>query len=291
MAIDKIMVVGMGLMGHGIAQISAEAGMETYVYDTSKKAIEKGIAKIAKVLEGKVKKEKISEQEKESIIARIKPMDKLERVDVDLLIEAVVENIEIKKQVFAELDGIMPEKTIFGSNTSALPCTPMASATKRPDRFIVVHFHQPPQVMKLVELARGLDTSDDTLKAAKEYCSRLGKVAVEIKKDCPGYLTNRAMMPMVNEAIWILYEDVCTKEDIDAGFREGFHHPVGPLELSDFVGLDTMLHIFEDLHKQYGGNKYLPCPLLKNLVASGRLGVKSGKGFHKYDERGKRIVQ
>lgn len=289
MAIEKVLVVGMGLMGHGIAQISAGAGIETYVYDNSKKALEKGVSRITEVLEGKVKKEKISKQEKEATMARIKPMDKLKSVDVDLVIEAVVENIEIKKQVFAELDGIMPEKTIFGSNTSALPCTPMAAATKRPDRFIIVHFHQPPQVMKLVELARGLDTSDETLQAVKAFCLKIGKVAVEIKKDCPGYLTNRAAMPMVNEAMWILYEDVCTKEDIDTGFKAGFHHPVGPLELSDFVGLDTMLHILGDLHQQYGGNKYLPCPLLKNMVASGRLGVKNGRGFYKYDERGKKI--
>ena len=288
MAIDKVMVVGMGLMGHGIAQVSAQAGLETYVYDSAKEAVEKGMGRISKILDGQVKKEKISEQEKASVLSRIKPMDKLEAVDVDLVIEAVVENIEIKKQVFAELDGIMPEKTIFGSNTSALPCTPMAAATKRPDRFVIVHFHQPPQVMKLVELARGLDTSDETLQAAKEFCSKVGKVAVEIKKDCPGYLTNRAAMPMANEAMWVLYEGVCTKEDIDAGFKAGFNHPVGPLELADFVGLDTMLHILEDLHQQYGGNKYLPCPLLKNMVAAGRLGVKSGQGFYRYD-KGKKI--
>ena len=289
MAIEKVLVVGMGLMGHGIAQISATAGFETYIYDVSKEATANGLAKITGVLDRKVKKEKISEQDKEAVLARIKPMDKLEAVDVDLVIEAVVENIEVKKQVFAELDAILPEKTIFGSNTSALPCTPMAAATKRSDRFIIIHFHQPPQVMKLVELARGLDTSDETLQAAKDFCQKIGKVAVEIKKDCPGYLTNRAFMPTANEAMWILYEDVCSKEDIDAGFREGFHHPVGPLELSDFVGLDTMLHILEGLHEAYGGRRYLASPLLKNMVAAGRLGVKNGEGFYKYDKRGKKI--
>jgi 3-hydroxybutyryl-CoA dehydrogenase len=197
--------------------------------------------------------------------------------------------MEVKKKVFAELDAMMPEKTIFGSNTSALPCTPMAAATKRADRFLIVHFHQPPVVMKLVELARGLDTSDETVQAAKDWCVKIGKVPVVVKIDAPGYITNRISCPQANEAVWALYEGVATKEDIDTAFKYGFNHPMGPLEISDFVGLDTLLHIYSYLHEQYGGNKYLPCPLLKNMVAAGKLGVKTGEGFYKWDKTGKKI--
>ena len=202
--------------------------------------------------------------------------------DVDLAIEAVFENIDVKKELFAKLDEIMSAKTILASNTSALAATPMGAATKRPDKFVVIHFHQPPQVMKLVEVCKGLETSEETYEAAMEYCKKVKKVPVGITRDVPGYLTNRAMMPMLNEVMWVLYEGICTKEDIDIAFKTGFHHPMGPIELLDFIGLDTTLHILEDLHEQYGGNKFLSCPLLKNLVASGRYGRKSGRGFYDY---------
>ncbi len=270
-------------MGHGIAQISAEAGYETLAYDVSKEAIQKGVEKITKLLEGRVSKGKITVSQKDEVLSRLRPLESLEKAkEIDLVIEAVFEDLNIKRELFSNLDKLMPPRTILASNTSALPATPMAAATKRPERFIIMHFHQPPQVMRLVELARGLETGDEALEIAKEFCQKTGKIAVEIKKDCPGYLTNRAMMPYVNEAIWCLYEGICTKEDIDAAFKSGFNHPMGPLELSDFVGLDTMLHILEDLHYQYGGTKYLPCPLLKNMVAAGYVGRKSGKGFYDY---------
>ena len=283
MKIEKVLVVGIGLMGHGIAQISAEAGMKTYIYDMDKKATEKGLGTITKLLEGRVKKGKIVEGQKDEVLANLIKIDKLEDASgVDLAIEAVFENMDVKKELFAKLDKIMSAKTILASNTSALAATPMGAATQRPDKFVVIHFHQPPQVMKLVEVCKGLETSDETYEAAVEYCKKVKKIPVGITKDVPGYLTNKVLMPYVNEAIWSLYEGVCTKEDIDIAFKAGFNHPMGPLELLDFVGLDTTLHILEDLHHQYGGNKYLPCPLLRNLVASGKYGRKSGRGFYDY---------
>lgn len=283
MEIEKVLVVGMGLMGHGIAQVSAQAGLKTYIYDMDEKALDKGLGKITKLLEGRVKKGKITEEQKDEVLGNLIKIDKLEDAsNVDLAIEAVFENIDIKKELFAKLDKIMDSRTILASNTSALAATPMGAATQRPDKFVVIHFHQPPQVMKLVEVCKGLETSDETYEMAMEYCRRLKKVPVGIKRDVPGYLTNRAMLPLLNEVIWVLYEGVCTKEDIDIAFKTGFHHPMGPLELLDFIGLDTTLNILEDLHQQYGGNKFLPCPLLKNLVASGRYGRKSGRGFYDY---------
>ncbi len=283
MEIKEVLVVGMGLMGHGIAQLSAQAGLKTYIHDMDEKAMDIGLGKITKLLEGKVKKGKMTEEQKETVLGNLVKVDKLEdAADVDLAIEAVFESMDVKKELFAKLDTIMNAKTILASNTSALAATPMGAATQRPDKFVVIHFHQPPQVMKLVEVCKGLDTNDETYEAALEYCKKLEKVPVGITRDVPGYLTNRGFMPTLNEVIWILYEGVCTKEDIDIGFKTGFHHPMGPLELLDFIGLDTTLHILEDLHQQYGGNKFLPCPLLKNLVASGRLGRKSGRGFYDY---------
>lgn len=283
MEIKSVLVVGMGLMGHGIAQVSAQAGLKTYIYDMDGKALDKGLGKITNLLEGKVKKGKMTEDQKDGVLQNLIKVGNLEGAsDADLAIEAVFEDMEVKKELFAKLDKIMDAKTILASNTSALAATPMGAATQRPDKFVVIHFHQPPQVMKLVEICKGLETSDETYEAAMEYCKKIDKVPVGISRDVPGYLTNRGFMPTLNEVIWVLYEGVCTKEDIDIAFKTGFHHPMGPLELLDFIGLDTTLHILEDLHQQYGGNKFLPCPLLKNLVASGRYGRKSGRGFYDY---------
>jgi len=283
MAVEKVLVVGMGLMGHGIAQVCAQAGIETYAYDISREAAEKGLKAIDKALTKRLEKGKISAADKEAIMSRIKLVDSLEQAkDVDLVEEAVFEDLEVKQKVFAELGKVMSAKTILGSNTSSLPATPIASASGRPEKFMIIHFHQPPTAMRLVEIVRALQTSDETSKAIRDFCEQIGKTAVEIKKDCPGFLTNRTMVPLLNEVYYCLYEEICSKEDIDAAFKAGFNWPVGPVELSDFIGLDTMLHICESLHERCGGNKYLPCPLLRNMVAAGYLGVKSGKGFYDY---------
>jgi len=283
MAVEKVLVVGMGLMGHGIAQVCAQAGIDTYVYDISREAAERGLKAIDKALAKRLEKGKISAADKEAIMSRIKLVDSLEQArDVDLVEEAVFEDLEVKQKVFAELGKVMSAKTILGSNTSSLPATPIASASGRPEKFMIIHFHQPPTAMRLVEIVRALQTSDETSKAVRGFCEQIGKTAVEIKKDCPGFLTNRTMVPLLNEVYYCLYEEICSKEDIDAAFKAGFNWPVGPVELSDFIGLDTMLHICESLHERCGGNKYLPCPLLRNMVAAGYLGVKSGKGFYDY---------
>ena len=283
MAVEKVLVVGMGLMGHGIAQVCAQAGIETYAYDISREATERGLKAIDKALAKRLEKGKISAADKEAIMSRIKLVDSLEQAkDVDLVEEAVFEDLEVKQKVFAELGKVMSAKTILGSNTSSLPATPIASASGRPEKFMIIHFHQPPTAMRLVEIVRALQTSDETSKAIRDFCEQIGKTAVEIKKDCPGFLTNRTMVPLLNEVYYCLYEEICSKEDIDAAFKAGFNWPVGPVELSDFIGLDTMLHICESLHERCGGNKYLPCPLLRNMVAAGYLGVKSGKGFYDY---------
>ncbi len=289
MAVKKVLVIGMGLMGNGIVQVCAQAGMTTYAYDISKEAAQRGIANIDKGLARRVAGGKMSAADKDAIMGRITLVNDLTVAkDVDLVEEAVFEDLEVKKKLFKELSKFVSPKTIIGSNTSALAATPLAAACGRPENFMIVHFHQPPTVMRLVEIVRAIQTSDETAAVVKEFCKQLGKTAVEVKKDCPGFLTNRTMTPLLNEAYYCLYEGICSKEDIDIGFKAGFNWPMGALELSDFIGLDTMLHILEYLHKECGGNKYLPCPLLKNMVAAGYLGVKSGKGFYEYKD-GKKV--
>jgi 3-hydroxybutyryl-CoA dehydrogenase len=240
---------------------------------------------IENTMEKRVKKGKMTEDDKEKVLAKIKAVSDLsEAKDVDLAIEAVFEDVNVKQDVFRKLDEVLQSNAILASNTSALPATPLASVTKRPDRFIIIHFHQPPTVMRLVEVVRAIQTSDETVAITKEFCKAIDKDAVEIKVDCPGFLTNRTMIPLMNEVIYCLYEGISTKEDIDLAFRSGFNWPMGPLALMDFIGLDTLLHIMDDLHKRCGGNKFLPCPLLSNMVAAGYLGHKSGKGFYDYSK-------
>ncbi len=285
MTINKVMVVGMGIMGHGIAQVCVQSGFETYVYDISPEACKKGISMIERTLDKRVEKGKLSKEDKGAIMGRLKMVDKPESVkDADLVIEAVFEKFEVKKEVFAQFGKIMPPHTILASNTSALPATPFAAASGRPDKFIILHFHQPPTVMRLVELVRAIQTSDETAQATKEFCKKIAKDVCEIKVDCPGFLTNRTMVALLNEVYYCLYEGVATKEDIDMAFKSGFNWPMGPLELSDFIGLDTLLHITEDLNKRCGGDKYVPCPLLVNIVSAGYYGTKSGKGFYDYNK-------
>jgi len=285
MAINEVLVVGLGLMGRGILQVCAQAGFVSYGYDVSEEAVKNATGFIENTMEKRVKKGKMTEDDKEKVLAKIKVVSDLsEAKDVDLAIEAVFEDVNVKQDVFRKLDEVLQSNAILASNTSALPATPLASVTKRPDRFIIIHFHQPPTVMRLVEVVRAIQTSDETVAITKEFCKAIDKDAVEIKVDCPGFLTNRTMIPLMNEVIYCLYEGISTKEDIDLAFRSGFNWPMGPLELMDFIGLDTLLHIMDDLHKRCGGNKFLPCPLLSNMVAAGYLGHKSGKGFYDYSK-------
>lgn len=286
MAIKKALVVGLGLMGRGILQVFASAGIETYGYDVSEAAVKNATGFIGKSLEKRVAKGKMSEAEKSKILSNIKIVSHLsEAKDVDLAIEAVFEDINVKKEVFKMLDEVLQPNAILASNTSALPATPLASVTKRPDKFIIVHFHQPPTVMRLIEVVRAIQTSDETAQATMEFCKAIDKDPVQIKVDCPGFLTNRTMIPLLNEVIYCLYEGVSTKEDIDLAFKSGFNWPMGPVALCDFIGLDTLLHIMDDLHKRRGGDKFIPCPLLSNMVSAGYLGHKSGKGFYDYSHK------
>ena len=285
MAIEKVLVVGLGLMGRGILQVCAQAGFESYGYDVSEEAVKNATGFIEKSLDRRINKGKMTEDEKTRILGKIKTVSDLnEAKNVDLAIEAVFEDIAVKQEVFKKLDDVLQPEAILASNTSALPATPLASVTKRPDKFIIVHFHQPPTVMRLNEVVRALQTSDETAAAAKAFCQAIDKDPVEIKVDCPGFLTNRTMIPLLNEVIYCIYEGVSTKEDIDLAFKSGFHWPMGPVALCDFIGLDTLLHIMEDLHERRGGDKFLPCPLLSNMVAAGYLGHKSGKGFYDYSK-------
>lgn len=285
MAIEKVLVVGLGLMGRGILQVCAQGGFESYGYDVSEEAVKKATGHIEKSLEKRVKKGKLAEEDKDKILGNIKTVSDLnDAKDVDLAIEAVFEDINVKQDVFRKLDEVLQPNAILASNTSALPATPLASVTNRPDKFMIIHFHQPPTVMRLVELVKAIQTSDETAAAAMEFCKAINKDPVQINVDCPGFLTNRTMIPLLNEVIYCLYEGVSTKEDIDLAYKSGFNWPMGPVTLCDFIGLDTLLHIMEDLHERRGGDKFLPCPLLSNMVAAGYLGHKSGKGFYDYSK-------
>ena len=286
MAIKKVLVVGLGQMGRGILQVCAQAGFESYGYDMSEVAVKNALGFIEKGFDRRIEKGKATEAEKQKVIGNIKPIKDInDAKDVDLAIEAVFEDIEVKKSVFKKLDEVLQPNAILASNTSALPATPLASSVKRSDKFIIIHFHQPPTVMRLIEVVRALQTSDETAAAALEFCRAIDKDPVEIKVDCPGFITNRTMIPLLNEVIYCLYEGVATKEDIDLAYKSGFHWPMGPVALCDFIGLDTLLHIMEDLNRRRGGDKFTPCPLLSNMVAAGYLGVKSGKGFYEHSRR------
>lgn len=286
MAIEKALVVGLGLMGRGILQVFAQAGIETYGYDVSETAVKNATGFIGKSLEKRVAKGKLTEDEKSKILSNIKIVSELQEAkDVDLAIEAVFEDILVKNEVFKKLDKVLQPDAILASNTSALPATPMASVTNRPDKFIIIHFHQPPTVMRLIEVVRAIQTSDETAQSVMNFCRVIDKDPVEIRVDCPGFLTNRTMIPLLNEVIYCLYEGVSTKEDIDLAYKSGFNWPMGPVALCDFIGLDTLLHIMQDLHSRRGGDKFIPCPLLTNMVSAGYLGHKSGKGFYDYTHK------
>ncbi|TYS46933.1 3-hydroxybutyryl-CoA dehydrogenase [Bacillus infantis] len=282
MEVKKVMVIGAGQMGSGIAQVCAQAGYEVLLNDLKAEYIERGLGVIKKNLSRQVSKDRMTEAEMEEVLRRLQPSDNLEDAGkVDLVIEAAVENIEIKADIFKRLDGIAPDHAILASNTSSLPITEIAAATKRPEKVIGMHFMNPVPVMKLVEIIRGLATADEVYTAIEEMTHKLGKVPVEVN-DFPGFVSNRILMPMINEAIYTLYEGVAEKEAIDEVMKLGMNHPMGPLTLADFIGLDTCLYIMETLHEGFGDDKYRPCPLLRKYVKAGWLGKKSGRGFYQY---------
>jgi 3-hydroxybutyryl-CoA dehydrogenase len=283
MEIKKIMVIGAGQMGGGIAQVCAQAGFDVKLNDIKEESYTRGLAVITKNLSRNVEKGRMTEEEKSAVLGRItKSLDLQDASDVDIVIEAAVENMAIKKSIFAKLDEIAPQHAILASNTSSLPITEIAAATKRPEQVIGMHFMNPVPVMKLVEIIRGLATADEVYKAVEDMTVKLSKTPVEVN-DFPGFVANRILMPMINEAIYTLYEGVATEEAIDEVMKLGMNHPMGPLQLADFIGLDTCLYIMETLHEGFGDSKYRPCPLLRKYVKAGWLGKKSGRGFYAYE--------
>ncbi len=283
MDIKKIMVIGAGQMGGGIAQVCAQAGFDVKLNDIKEESYAKGLAVITKNLSRNVEKGRMTEEEKSAVLGRItKSLDLQDASDVDIVIEAAVENMDIKKSIFAKLDEIAPQHAILASNTSSLPITEIAAATKRPEQVIGMHFMNPVPVMKLVEIIRGLATADEVYKAVEDMTVKLSKTPVEVN-DFPGFVANRILMPMINEAIYTLYEGVATEQAIDEVMKLGMNHPMGPLQLADFIGLDTCLYIMETLHEGFGDSKYRPCPLLRKYVKAGWLGKKSGRGFYVYE--------
>ena len=283
MNVEKIMVIGAGQMGSGIAQVCAQAGYHVLLNDLKSEFTERGLSGIKKNLLRQIEKERMTAEQMEEVLSRLTPSTDLNDAKaVDLVIEAAVENMEVKTKIFGQLDEIAPKHVILASNTSSLPITEIAAATKRPEKVIGMHFMNPVPVMKLVEIIRGIATSDEVYQLIEEMTKTLKKVPVEVN-DFPGFVANRVLMPMINEAVFTLYEGVATKEAIDEVMKLGMNHPMGPLTLADFIGLDTCLYIMETLHEGFGDDKYRPCPLLRKYVKAGWLGRKTGRGFYTYD--------
>lgn len=283
MNIETVMVIGAGQMGAGIAQVFAASGYQVSLYDVDQKNTQKGIEGIDKRLKKQVAKGSLSAKEYEEIMERLHLANEITAAQkADLIVEAVVEKMEVKQAIFAELDSLAPNHTVLATNTSSLPITEIAAVTTRPEKVIGMHFMNPVPVMKLVEIIRGLATTNEVYQAVYETTKKLNKTPVEVH-DFPGFVSNRILMPMINEAVFTLYEGVANEEDIDQVMKLGMNHPMGPLTLADFIGLDTCLFIMETLHKGFGDDKYRPCPLLRKYVKAGWLGRKTGKGFFTYE--------
>ena len=282
MEIKKFGVIGAGQMGNGIVQVAAASGLDVLMSDIKEEFTARGLAAIGKNLDRSVAKEKITEKERDVILARITTTTDLgDMAGVDYVVEAAVEREDLKFQIFRDLDSICPPHVILGTNTSSIPIGRIAAQTGRPEKVIGFHFMNPVPVMKLVEVIRGLATDDETFKVTWDLCAKFGKTAAEAN-DFPGFIANRILMPMINEAIFCLYQSVGKAEDIDTVMRLGMNHPMGPLALADLIGLDTCLAIMETLYDGFKDSKYRPCPLLRKYVEAGWLGRKTGKGFYQY---------
>ena len=279
----NVTVIGAGTMGNGIAHVFAQSGFEIQLVDISESALEKGLGTISKNLDRMIKKEKISEQDKQETLERIKINTDLTMgvANADLVVEAATENVDLKLKIFKSMDYAAPENAILATNTSSISITKIAAVTKRPDKVIGMHFMNPVPIMKLVEVIRGYSTSDETTQKIMTLSKDLGKIPTEVN-DYPGFVANRILMPMINEAVYTLFEGVAGVEEIDTVMKLGMAHPMGPLQLADFIGLDVCLSILNVMYDGFKNPKYAPCPLLINMVAAGNLGRKSGKGFYAY---------
>jgi 3-hydroxybutyryl-CoA dehydrogenase len=288
LTIRKVGVIGAGQMGNGIAHVCAMSGFEVLLNDVSEDRIKAGLATINGNMARQVAKRAISEEERQSAIARIGIAERIEALgQCDLVIESATEKEEVKRKIFQALCPVLKPETIIGSNTSSISITRLAASTDRPEQFIGIHFMNPVPLMQLVELIRGIATGDPTFEAVKSFVSKLGKI-IAVAEDFPAFIVNRILLPMINEAIYTLYEGVGNVEAIDSAMRLGAHHPMGPLELADFIGLDTCLSVMQVLHEGLADSKYRPCPLLVKYVEAGWLGRKTKRGF--YDYRGEKPV-
>jgi 3-hydroxybutyryl-CoA dehydrogenase len=289
MSIDRVNVIGAGLMGHGIAQVSAAAGKQVTLADRTSELADKGRQRIAANLARQVEKGKLEQGQADQVLARVATAVGSEAVaGHQLIIEAVFEDEPLKRQTWGEISAAADPDAIFASNTSSISITGLATATDRPQKFIGLHFFSPVPVMGLIEIIRGLETDDATHAAARDFAGELGKTVIE-SKDMPGFLVNRMLGPFINEAIFTLMEGTGSAQDIDTGAKLGLNHPMGPLELSDFVGNDVMLGVLDVLHRGIGDPKFRAAPLLRQMVAAGHLGRKAGRGFYRYDEKGNRL--
>jgi 3-hydroxybutyryl-CoA dehydrogenase len=287
----NIAVIGAGTMGNGIAHVFAQFGYLVNLIDVSQASLDKALATIVKNLDRQLVKEAITESEKQATLSNLTTFTSLKEgvKGVDLVVEAATENVDLKLQIFKDLDAATSENVILATNTSSISITKIAAVTNRPDKVIGMHFMNPVPVMKLIEIIRGYSTSDEVTKIIMETSKKLDKVPVEVN-DYPGFVANRILMPMINEAIYTLYESVAGVEEIDTVMKLGMAHPMGPLQLADFIGLDVCLAILNVLHEGFGNPKYAPCPLLVNMVAAGKKGIKSGEGFYSWTHGTKDLI-